>query len=51
MLQQLIESAESDYLQQRLRLCNPLDTTNHQEVALVVARFIELIAEYIHFNQ
>lgn len=51
VLQQLIESAESEYLQERLRLCDPLDTANTQEVALVVSRFIDLIAQYIHFHK
>lgn len=51
MFESLLEVAEGEYLQQRLGLCDPLDTENENEVALLVFRFIDTIARYIHFNQ
>lgn len=51
VLEQLIENAEAEYLQERLRLCQPLNTENHQEVGILVFRMIQLIAQYIHFHQ
>lgn len=47
VLENLIENAEVEYLTERLRLCAPIDTTNEQEVAVLLYRFIDLIAQYI----
>lgn len=47
----LIEGAEADYLQERLRLCDPLDVKNPQEVGIVIYRFISMIADYLRVNQ
>lgn len=51
VLESLLQSAEGEYLQERLALCDPLDTTNAQEVSLLVFRFIDTIARYVHFHQ
>lgn len=51
VMENMIENAETEYLQERLRLCDPLDVKNPQEVAIVIYRFISLIADYIRYNQ
>lgn len=51
VLQYLIENAEVAYLQERLRLCAPLETTNEQEVAVLLFRFIDLISQYIRVHE
>jgi len=43
----LFENGADDYLQERLRLCNPINSSNPQEVALLFELFIDLISNYI----
>lgn len=47
VLEYLIEHAEADYLQERLRLCKPLETDNDQEVGFLIERLIDYISAYI----
>lgn len=47
VLEYLIENAQADYLQERLRLCAPLETDNVQEVGFLFERFIDYISAYI----
>jgi len=47
VLEYLVQHAESDYLQERLRLCAPLETDNDQEVGFLFERFIDYISAYI----
>lgn len=47
----LVESRESEYLQERLRLCQPLDPQNDQELAVLLYQFINTIATYIQRYQ
>lgn len=47
VLEYLIENAQSDYLQERLRLCQPLEVDNDQEVSFLIERLIDYISAYI----
>lgn len=51
VLQYLIEDAQTAYIQERLRLCAPMDTTNVQESAVLMYRFIDLISQYIRVHK
>jgi len=43
----LFENNQADYIRERLRLCNPVDPNNAQEVGLLFELFIDLISNYI----
>lgn len=47
VLEYLIENAEAEYLQERLRLCKPLEVDNDQEVGFLIERLIDYISAYI----
>lgn len=47
VLEYLIDNNESAYIQERLRLCTPLDGDDDQEVAVLIYRFVDLISQYI----
>ncbi|KAG4071866.1 hypothetical protein HA402_006027 [Bradysia odoriphaga] len=47
VLEYLIENAEGDYLQERLRLCQPLEVDNDQEVGFLIERLVDYISAYI----
>lgn len=51
VLEYLIENAEAEYLQERLRLCKPLEVDNDQEIGFLIERLIDYISAYIKRNK
>jgi len=47
----LMENGATDYIQERLRLCDPVDNQDPQEVGLLFELFIDLISNYIRRYQ
>jgi len=51
VLNYLFENNQTDYITERLRLCNPVNPASPQEVGLLFELFIDLISNYVRQHQ